>query len=120
MMKFPLEVPALRLQQPLGICFVAILPARVLLEVAYSDVMRATLKPEGGGYLLDGTQRSERPARLPQIGAYIDRSDAAFPNSIILAANFREDTGLIESEEPDDDDESQSSSTKDARSDLRW
>jgi len=101
-MKFPLEVPALRLEQPMGICYVVVLPAAILLDVAYSDLATATLRPDGQGYLLTGTERLEKSARLPHIAAYINRADAAFPNSIILAANFRQDVDLTEDDEPDD------------------
>ena len=47
-------------------------------------------------YTLEGTQRELQQKRLTQIGAYIDRDDAAFPNAIILAANIRPKDGLIE------------------------
>jgi len=100
MVVFPFETPALRVQQPLGTYYVAILPADLLLQVAFSDVMSAVARADGSGYDLTGTQRLKQPKRLTQIADYIAREDAAFPNSIILAGNFLPDTGLIE----DDDD----------------
>jgi len=39
---------------------------------------------------------------LKEIGKYISSPEAAFPNSIILAANFREATGEIEDDEESD------------------
>lgn len=92
----------------MGVCYIVVLPAAVLLEVAYSDLATASLRPDGQGYQLKGTERIEKSARLPHIAAYINRSDAAFPNSIILAANFRQDTDLTEDAESsgDPDDES--------------
>ena len=102
MLSFPFRTRALRVMQPLGTYYVAILPARLLLEVAFSDVMSATARPDGTGYDLTGTQRLKQPKRLSQIASYIDRSDSAFPNSIILAGNFRPDTGLIEDETDSD------------------
>lgn len=101
MKTFPIEVKALRVEQPLGIHYVAILPATVLLEVAFSDVLSATLREGGGSYSLDGTQRLMQPKRLQRIADYINREDSAFPNAIILAANFRKEDGLIEDEESD-------------------
>ncbi|MCB4825357.1 DGQHR domain-containing protein [Roseicella aerolata] len=98
MITFPFETEALRVEQPLGTFFVAVLPANLLLQIAISDVMRATLNPDGIGYTLTGTQRLIQDARLRQIAEYIGRADAAFPNTIILAANYNSDTGLDQEE----------------------
>ena len=100
--KFPMEVKALRVEQPIGVFYVAVLPARVLLDVAFSDVLSASLIEKEGCYELDGTQRLVQPKRLQVIADYINRSDSAFPNSIILAANYRKEDGLIEDDEDDD------------------
>lgn len=105
MHKFPIEVKALRVEQPLGVYYVAVLPASVLLDVAYSDVLSASLRDTGESYDLDGTQRLVQPKRLRLITDYINREDAAFPNTIILAANFRKEDGLIEDLEEDFDDD---------------
>jgi DNA phosphorothioation-associated DGQHR protein 1 len=99
MITFPLVVRALRVEQPIGVYYVAILQARVLLEVAFSDVLSASLRDGEDCYDLDGTQRLMNPKRLQMIADYINRPDAAFPNSIILAANFRKEDGLIEDDE---------------------
>ncbi|MDR5778134.1 DNA phosphorothioation-associated DGQHR protein 1 [Caballeronia sp. LZ065] len=99
MLEFPLEVRALRVEQPMGVYYVAILQARVLLEVAFSDVLSANLREGDDYYDLDGTQRLMNPKRLQLIADYINRPDAAFPNSIILAANFRKEDGLIEDDD---------------------
>ncbi|MGV8894458.1 MAG: DNA phosphorothioation-associated DGQHR protein 1 [Burkholderiaceae bacterium] len=113
MTDFPLVINALRIEQPLGVFFVAVLKARTLLEVAYSDVLSAHLPAGEASYELDGTQRLVQPKRLQVIADYINRTDAAFPNSIILAANFRKSDGLIEDDEPETDetDENQSEPT---------
>ncbi len=100
MVDFPYHAPALRVEQPLGPFFVAILPAELLLQVATSDVMRATLN-EGGGYTLEGTQRAIQDRRIRQIADYIDRADAAFPNAIILAANYNSQLGVDQDEVED-------------------
>ncbi|ATE66796.1 DGQHR domain-containing protein [Rhizorhabdus dicambivorans] len=102
-MTFPLTVKALRVEQPLGVYFVAVIPARVLLQVAFSDALSATWSETEHTYKLDGTQRLRDPKRLKPVASYIDREDAAFPNSIILAANYRRDTGLLEEEGAPDD-----------------
>ena len=93
---FPLSVKALRVEQPLGVFYLAVLPARLLLQVAFSDALSATWSEESQTYELHGTQRLRDPKRLKPIASYIDREDSAFPNSIILAANYRRDTGLLE------------------------
>lgn len=101
-MQYPITLRALRVEQPLGVFYVTAIPAEVLLQVAYSDVLSASLAPGGSGYVLEGTQRLSQPKRLSQIADYIDREDSAFPNSVILAANFRPD-GKFEDTDDDDD-----------------
>ena len=98
MIQFPFTTPALRVTQPIGTFYVTVLPAELLLQVASSDVMSATLNSSGVGYSLTGTQRLIQDKRLGQIADYIDRIDAAFPNSIILAANYNKDVGIDQDE----------------------
>lgn len=64
MMKFPITVPALRISQPMGEFFAVSLSAELLLEVCFSDRMKAekTLI----GYQLSGTQRDKKDNRLQQ------------------------------------------------------
>jgi DNA phosphorothioation-associated DGQHR protein 1 len=98
MITYPYQVPALVVDQPLGVFFVAVLPAELLLEVAYSDALSATYSETARSYDLHGTQRLPQPRRLDPIAEFINRADAAFPNTIILAANFRKEDGLSEDE----------------------
>lgn len=86
---YPLTVPALQVVQPLGVFYVISLPAKVVLEVAESERLRAVYSETTGTYHLEGTQRERQEKRLESITDYINRSDAAFPNAIILAANSR-------------------------------
>ncbi|AXS40167.1 DNA phosphorothioation-associated DGQHR protein 1 [Breoghania sp. L-A4] len=95
---FPYETHALRVDQRLGTFFVVALPAELLLQVAASDRMRATMKQDGSGYTLEGTQRLIQDKRLNEIASYINRVDSAFPNSIIVAANYDIDTGFDQGE----------------------
>jgi len=53
-----------------------------------------------------------QPKRLQMIAEYINRADAAFPNTIILAANFRREDGLIEGNQPDDEEGAAASQAK--------
>lgn len=95
---FPYETNALRVDQRLGSFYVVALPAELLLQVAASDRMRARMKDDGSGYTLVGTQRLIQDNRLNEIGAYINRVDSAFPNSIIVAANYDLETGFDQGE----------------------
>lgn len=95
MVSFPYTAAALRVTQPLGTFYVTVLPADLLLDTCFSDQLRAT-RSNGVGYQLEGTQRAIKLDRLRAIADYLDRSDSAFPNSLILAANLKEDDGTIE------------------------
>lgn len=96
---YPFTTKALRVEQPLGEFFVAVIPANILLDVAFSDRLRARMEDEEIGYSVSGTQREKSSSRRTQISDYINRVDAAFPNSIILAANYDETTGTIRATE---------------------
>jgi len=123
MINYPYQVPALLVDQPLGVFFVAVLPAELLLEVAYSDALSATYSDTAQSYELDGTQRLPQPKRLEPIAEFINRTDAAFPNAIILAANFRKEDGLSEDEPNSDDGEEPEEDTGSAIAsgvDRRW
>ncbi|MCO6185217.1 DNA phosphorothioation-associated DGQHR protein 1 [Rhizobium sp. L1K21] len=87
-----IKVPAIRVEQPLGEFYAAAIPARKLLEVCYTDRLRAIT--EGDSYRLEGSQRLINEPRLKVIGRYIETREAAFPNSVILAANYSASTGL--------------------------
>lgn len=94
---FPLSVPALRIEQPLGVFYVTKLSAQLLLEVAYSDPFRIVSEAEIEGiYPSTGDQREESKAKLREISRFISTAEAAFPNSIILGANYRENGELEE------------------------
>jgi DNA phosphorothioation-associated DGQHR protein 1 len=95
---FPYETRALRVDQRLGTFYVAVLPAELLLRVAASDRMRAIMNPDGSGYELKGTQRIVQDKRLNEIADYINRMDSAFPNSIIIAANYDLTSGFDQGE----------------------
>jgi DNA phosphorothioation-associated DGQHR protein 1 len=95
---FPVRTPILKVVQPLGEFYVAILPADLLLKVTFSDPLQFLGVSESGQYELKGHQRKLVQNRLNAIGRFIDTVEAAFPNSIILAANYRE-TGDLEEDE---------------------
>jgi DNA phosphorothioation-associated DGQHR protein 1 len=130
MINYPYETPAILVEQPLGSFYITRLPARLLLEVGFSDVLKAISTTDASRpYHLEGTQREQQQKRLTQIGSYIDRTDSAFPNAIIIAANIRPEDGLVE-EAPDAEkelatlpgasDAEVAASRNDARVDRRW
>lgn len=81
-----LEVPALKVRQPLGDFFVISISARELLEVSFSEPLKY-LDNSGN---VQGSQRPKDIKRLKEIAKYIDSVEMAFPNSIILSANYTE------------------------------
>src|SRR5947207_140181 len=92
---FPYQTPVLPVIQPFGTFYVAVLPADLLREIAYTDVARVA-DVDDRGYKVVGTQRAQRGDRLREIGKFIDTVEAVFPTSIVLAANYREDGELEE------------------------
>lgn len=92
---YPYAVPALRIEQPLGVFYVVSLPANLLLEVTYSTPATAVKPKEGILYNIFGAQRGEKEERLREIAEYIDTVESAFPNSIILGANYTEDGRFV-------------------------
>lgn len=91
------KVPALRLEQEIGVFYATSIPAARLLDLCFTDRLCAI--PSGDGYKLEGSQRELVDRRLRAIGRYINTDEAAFPNSVILAANCRSDNGEIEADE---------------------
>lgn len=94
---FPIKIPAIQVKQPLGIFYVVSMQADLLLGVAYSTPAKV-LEAKEKGYTLFGGQRGQRPERFKQIARYIDTVESAFPNSIIIGANYHEDGTLEEDE----------------------
>lgn len=120
MITYPYVTPALRVEQPIGTFYVTVLPAELLLDVAFSDALSATYVTGKQSYELDGTQRLPQPKRLEPIADFINRTDAAFPNAIILAANYRKDDGLIEDEPNSDEQDDASEAAPSSGVDRRW
>ncbi len=89
MTSFPLRLPALKVHQPLGDFFVISLDAATLRDVTFLDPTRiSSVDKKAFWYSLPGAQRTSSERRARQIAKYIDTVESAFPNSIILAANY--------------------------------
>jgi DNA phosphorothioation-associated DGQHR protein 1 len=106
MIGFPIKVPAIKVEQPLGEFYVATLTAKELLQTCYT--IKAEIltdddddEDQKTGYLgaivskLVGNQRVRTTKRLNEIKRYTETVDASFPNSIILGANYDESGILI-------------------------
>lgn len=86
---------ALRVRQPIGEFWCAVIPARVLMIAASPDPLRMIVdeetpvtRPEWyAGLRMVGSQRGLSAKKLEEIGQYVDAMDATFPNSVILSAN---------------------------------
>src|SRR5215831_7877604 len=86
---FPLRLRSIKASQPLGDFFCVALDAATLRQVTFLDPTRiASVDSKSLWYSLLGAQRQSSPRRAKQIAKYIDTVEAAFPNSIILAANY--------------------------------
>lgn len=97
-MHFPIEVPCIRVTQPLGEFFLCSIPASALKEVAFW--IPAAIESSRGGFLkMFGIQRRMSTERAKQIGKYIDTTEATFPNTIIVSANFDEQDSHEDDEE---------------------
>ena len=93
-----LELPTIKIIQPLGIFYSVMVPADVLKEITF--VARAKYKSEGifNKILspIKGTQRESVVKREKEIAAYIDSSESALPNAIIIGANIKENGNLAD------------------------
>ncbi len=90
-----LTVPALELSQPFGKFYVAKIKARDLLKVAFVDELRIESQAENDNFSPAGSQRHRTKTRLREISNFIDTTESAFPNAIILAANYDTDGNLV-------------------------
>lgn len=75
---------AIKVDQPFGEFFITKIKASDLLKISFSDPLRFI--DESGHQI--GSQRIIKEPRLKEIAEYIQTVEAAFPNSIILAANY--------------------------------
>ena len=89
------EIYAIKVRQPFGDFFVTKISALDLLEITFSE--RLTYTNEKGR--LRGAQRVDDRKRLDEIADYIDTVEMAFPNSVVLAANYTEDGFVYEEDE---------------------
>lgn len=82
---YEIELPCIRVQQPIGDFYVASISSAHLREITYYDVRQ--LKETGGREIDEylGIQREVNPKRVKDIGKYVNTVDACFPTAVILA-----------------------------------
>ena len=89
MLSFPLKLSAVRVDQTLGEFYAVPIPERLLRTVTFLDPTRIeSVDRKAFFYSLLGSQREASIPRAKRIANYIDTVESAFPNSIILAANY--------------------------------
>ena len=86
------EFIALRVEQPFGEFFVVKFKADFLLERSFSRVAEY----DNGN--VTGNQREVRKTRLDEIEMFIDSNEAAFPNPIIISANYDYQDNYVDDE----------------------
>nr|WP_158698858.1 DGQHR domain-containing protein [Cronobacter dublinensis] len=106
MNKFPMKLPAIKIEQPLGDFYVVSIPAEVLLKVCYTiraeilDGYEDESISHVGTFInkIVGNQRVTTKSRLDEIKRYTETVDASFPNSIILGVNYSSNGTLVTDE----------------------
>ena len=84
---YEIEIPCIRVTQPIGTFYIAALDAKTLCEITYSDVRRMAGDREFETYL--GIQRPLNKNRVKEIQEYVRTTDACFPTAVILAVQGR-------------------------------
>lgn len=85
--EFSIELPCVRVSQPLGDFYVASIDSTILGQITFADVRRLTEEREVDRYL--GIQREVNPKRIKELGQYVNTVDACFPTAVILAVPGR-------------------------------
>lgn len=81
------RLECLKVTQPLGTFYLAIVPHNVLREITYFDVRRMLKEREFETYL--GIQRPLSGKRVEEIQKYLATADACFPTNVILSVPAR-------------------------------
>ncbi|CAM1374629.1 DGQHR domain-containing protein [Tenacibaculum xiamenense] len=93
-MGYPKKIKAIKVKQPFGDFYVCSLSAKDIIDLSFSDPLRYDENKN-----LKGSQRKlDEKGRVKSITSYINGNDTAFPNSIIVSANYNK-KGLIEENE---------------------
>ena len=77
-----LSIPALRIRQPIGDFFVAVMNAAELVSVSYAHVRELE---ENALDTYMGINRRLSMSRVKELQSYVNTYDATFPTAVILA-----------------------------------
>ncbi|EFN9756232.1 DNA phosphorothioation-associated DGQHR protein 1 [Escherichia marmotae] len=93
-----IRLPAIKIEQPIGVFYAVSISSEVLSKVSFSSRAQYSVKNGVDGLFsfMKGNQRELDEKRSRLIGKYIDSVESTFPNSIILGANFDQNGNLIE------------------------
>jgi DGQHR domain-containing protein len=83
--KMSFAVSALKVHQPIGEFFVAVLDSKLLCDITHFDVRRILHEREFETYL--GIQRPLNEKRAEEIQQYVKTVDACFPTAIVLSVS---------------------------------
>jgi DGQHR domain-containing protein len=83
--KREIELPVLKIRQPIGEIYVGSISSEKLYEIAHFDVRR--IDKEGGFDRYLGLQRELDKKRVKTIQQYVKGLDASFPTSVVLAVD---------------------------------
>ncbi len=96
------RIPLLEVQQPIGIFYLGVLPAKTIFSISEVKVRKFDANK---GISLGGVQRENSQPRIKEISEYCSDPDATFPTSIIIAVNsdarYQFDGQYIEFEDGD-------------------
>jgi DGQHR domain-containing protein len=84
---FRLELPCVRVSQPIGDFYIASIDSADLVQITFADVRKMYGEREVDTYL--GIQRQVNKKRVSEIGDYVNTVDACFPTAVILAVDGR-------------------------------
>lgn len=98
-----ISVPALKMIQPMGEFFIAVISHEDLVKISYSDMR--DIESDLDEYI--GIQRKLRADRVKQIEKFVNTIDATFPTSVVLAvpgdcAEFDAENGILSLRETDE------------------
>lgn len=82
-MKKSIDIPAIKIIQPIGEFFIGVINSQDLIAISYADIR--TMESQLDTYL--GIQRKLSSDRVRDLKKYVRTIDATFPTSIILAVN---------------------------------
>ncbi|WP_164283349.1 DGQHR domain-containing protein [Stenotrophomonas maltophilia] len=91
-----ISIPAIRVVQPIGEFFSAVISAQDLVKISYADMRR--IESDLDRYV--GIQRKLDAGRVEEISKFVASDDATFPTSIVLAVpgvcvDFNERSGRL-------------------------